>query len=111
MRCFHRRRQAEILRAVIWSNLRREKEPGTAVGRVHQRKLIRQQESIVYLEMAVRKAPRGGLHPNRGFVELGLRKLIPRLSDFLNPVSSYQLVALWQRVHAVPDPVLRPAAF
>ena len=57
MRRFHRRRQAEILRAVIWPNLRREKEPGTAVGRVLQRKFIRQQESIVYLEMAVQKAP------------------------------------------------------
>lgn len=40
-----------------------------------------------------------------------LKKLIPRLSDFLNPVSSYQLMALWQRVHAVPNPMLRSAAF
>ena len=54
-----------------WSNLRHEEKMGIAVGRFHRRALTRQQESIVNLVLAVQKAPRGGLDPNRGFVEIG----------------------------------------
>ena len=44
---------------------------GTAVGRFYRRAFTRQPESIVNLELDVRRAPRPVLSLNRGFVKLG----------------------------------------
>ncbi len=71
LRCRHRFTLAVSLHARGLSNRQLEEDTGIAVGRYHRRALTRQQESIFNLELAVQKAPRGGLNPNRGFVELG----------------------------------------